>query len=477
MSRKQKAYLIVFVLSLVILASCFRFYGLTFQSMWLDELLSINHSVPSGGIAEPIRYAISKDESPPLFNMLLWIWRLAFGTGEYSARALPALFGILGVLSMFFLGQELFSAKVGIYASLLTAVLPFHIYYSQEVRPYSLLFLLSALSYYSLLKFKKRKNIKWGLLYVLPTSCMLYTHYFGFLVLFAQLVYLAVVFLYDRDGDKKSFLKSFIPLGVLMALIYLPWIERVRRLSKVKEFWVDISPSDFFISYFKSYFGGELYVVFICLLLMGVYAFYRSEKGEVAGHKVLLFSSVFLVFLVPYFRSFTHAPLLTPRNTIVALPAIVLMVSKGLDRFRSEKFRSLILGTILLMLLINIFLTNGNYYKMVTKEQWREAAKYVLVKDPEGKYPVFVEGKMRYYFCDVFKSGRRLWPEIKTTYRAERASEFISEKKFEGFWVIEAHRRMDKEAQQYLTDQYSLKVRKSLKGARVTFYVPKEPQD
>jgi hypothetical protein len=79
----------VFVLSLVVFASCFRLYGLTFQSMWLDELLSINHSAPNKGIIEPIRYGISRDGSPPLFNMLLWIWRLAFGTGEYSARALP----------------------------------------------------------------------------------------------------------------------------------------------------------------------------------------------------------------------------------------------------------------------------------------------------------------------------------------------------------------------------------------------------
>lgn len=467
----------MFVLSLVVFASCFRLYGLTFQSMWLDELLSINHSAPNKGIIEPIRYGISRDGSPPLFNMLLWIWRLAFGTGEYSARALPALLGILGVLSMFFLGQELFSTKIGIYASLLTAVLPFHIYYSQEVRPYSLLFLLSVLSYYSLLKFRKRKNIKWGSFYVLATSCMLYTHYFGFLVLFGQLLYLAVVFLFDQDEDIRSFLKSFIPAGVLMALIYLPWIRRVRRLSKVKEFWADIPPFDFFVSYFKSYFGGELYVVFICLALMGVYAFYRSEKRGFAGHKVLLFSSVFLVFVVPYLRSFTHAPLLTPRNTIVAVPAIVLMVSKGLDRFKNEILQSFLFGSILLMLFVNIFATNGNYYKTVTKEQWREAAKYVLVKDPEDRYPVFADGRIRYYFDEVFKHGRKLRPGIETIYHAERECEFISEKGFKGFWVIEAHRRMDKEAQQYLNARYSIKIRKPLMGARVTFYVPKEPQD
>lgn len=211
MNKKQKTYLIAFVISLVVFASCFRLYGLTFQSMWLDELLSITHSAPDGGIAEPIRFAMTRDGSPPLFNILLWIWRSTFGTAEYPAKVLPALFGILGVLSMFFFGKELFSVKEGIYASLVTAILPFHIYYSQELRPYSLLFLLCVLSYYLLIKFLKLRSLRWGLPYVLTTSCMLYTHYFGFLVLFAQLIYLGVIFMWDRDVDRKSFLSPLFP--------------------------------------------------------------------------------------------------------------------------------------------------------------------------------------------------------------------------------------------------------------------------
>ena len=85
----------------------------------------------------------------------------------------------------------------------------------------------------------------------------------------------------------------------------------------------------------------------------------------------------------------------------MAVPAIVLMVSKGLDRFKNEILQSFLFGSILLMLFVNIFATNGNYYKTVTKEQWREAAKYVLVKDPEDRYPVFADGRIKYYFDEV----------------------------------------------------------------------------
>jgi uncharacterized membrane protein len=474
MSRKHEGYLLVFVLCLCVIAASFRFYGLTVQSLWLDELLSINHSVPGEGIQGPIRFAMTKAGSPPLFNVLLWIWRLVFGTGEYSARALSALFGVLGVLSMFFLGRELFSLRVGIYASLLTAILPFHIYYSQEVRPYSLLFLLCVLSYVFFIKFTRWKNCKWGLLYVLATACMLYTHYFGFLIFFAQLVYLVLVFLLNRNLDRPNFLKSYLPLIFLLTISFLPWIGRIRRLSRVKEFWADIPPIDFFISYFQGYFGGEVYVVFLCFVLIGLYLSHKSSRDEFPYHKALLFSSIVIVFFVPYLRSLTHAPLLTSRNTIVAVPAIILMASKGLDRLKSEKLQILIFGTILLMLVVNIFFTNGNYYKTITKEQWRESAKYVLVKDPDGKYPVFVDKRIKYYFYDVFKSERALQPKIETLMNAKRASEYISEEKLSGFWAIELHGRMDSEAQQYLETLYSIKIRKPLCGARITFYIAEQ---
>jgi len=244
---------------------------------------------------------------------------------------------------------------------------------------------------------------------------------------------------------------------------------------KVKKIWADIPQPDFFISYFKGYFGNEYYVVFICVFLLVLYLLYKSNKNEFPFHKVLLFSWIFWVFTVPYLRSLTHAALLTPRNTIVALPAIILMICMGLERLKSNKVQIIVFGSILCMLFVNIFFTDGNYYKTVTKEQWREAAKYVLVKDSEGKYPVFVDGRIGYYFSDVFKSERRLWPRIQTQSIAERASEFVSEQKLYGFWVIEAHQRMDKKVQQYLETQHSVKLRKPLRGAQVTFYVLRNP--
>lgn len=474
MNQREKVWLAIFIFCLVVLASFLRLHALTFQSMWLDELYSLRHTIPSEGIGEPLRFGRFRDGSPPLFNILLWIWRTVFGSGEYSVRLLPAIFGILGVFGIYFLGKELFSRKTGIYAALFTAVLPFHIYYSQETRPYSLAFLLSILSYYFLIKTIKHRVLKWGLLYVLVTTCLLFTHYFGILILGAQLVFVVVFFLSHRDVDQRKLLQILISAGILIVLAYLPWMGRIARLMQVKKIWAEAPRPDFFVSYFKSYFGGELYVIVLGVFLIGLFFWSKSRRDEFPSHKVLLISWVLVVFVIPYIRSFTHAAILTPRNTIVTVPAFVLMVCMGLVRIKHNRLQSLLFVSLLLMLGVNLFHTNGNYYKTVQKEQWREAALYVLQHDPEAKYPVCADKSINYYFHDVFKSGRKLRRRILVLKAARHASRTVSEEKLPGFWLIEAHRFMDEKAFQYLESHFVVRDRVRLKGARVTLYVPKK---
>ncbi|MDH5550968.1 MAG: glycosyltransferase family 39 protein, partial [Gemmatimonadota bacterium] len=59
-------------------------------------------------------------------------------------RLLPAVFGIVAVPLMFLLGKRLFGARAGLLAATLVAFSPWHIYWSQYGRYYTLVFLLSA---------------------------------------------------------------------------------------------------------------------------------------------------------------------------------------------------------------------------------------------------------------------------------------------------------------------------------------------
>jgi uncharacterized membrane protein len=68
------------------------------------------------------------------------------GTSEWSARLFPAFIGMISIPILYFPTKRLFGASVAILASGLLAVSPWHLYWSQNARFYSLLLLFYSLA-------------------------------------------------------------------------------------------------------------------------------------------------------------------------------------------------------------------------------------------------------------------------------------------------------------------------------------------
>ena len=66
-----------------------------------------------------------------------------FGYTTFVARLFSAILGILSIYGINILGKELINKKVGLISALILTINPFHLYFSQEARPYILLFLFS----------------------------------------------------------------------------------------------------------------------------------------------------------------------------------------------------------------------------------------------------------------------------------------------------------------------------------------------
>ena len=162
-----------------------RFKGLTFQSYWIDELFSVTVSNPSNSFSYMYDRTVT-DVHPPLYQSLLWGWYHIFGFNEFSGRSLSAIIGSIGIFAVYLLGKEFFNKEVGLYAAILASINHFLIFFSQETRSYSLLFLLSTVSYVYLLKVLTTSSKNNFLLYLLFTIALLYTHYFGFFLVATQ---------------------------------------------------------------------------------------------------------------------------------------------------------------------------------------------------------------------------------------------------------------------------------------------------
>ncbi len=138
---------------IIIIAVIFRFYSLDHLSLNLDESQSVWQA--SHSINYIIEY-MSKNVHLPLHNALLHFWMNIFGTSEVSVRMLSAIPGIFSVIALYFLAKEVISKNSAKLAALIGAISPFRPWHSREIRMYSILVLLTTLSYLFYIKaFKK----------------------------------------------------------------------------------------------------------------------------------------------------------------------------------------------------------------------------------------------------------------------------------------------------------------------------------
>lgn len=120
------------------------------KEMWLDETFSVwlaSHSLP-----ELLEWLVTIDQHPPLYYLLLHGWMARFGDSPYDVRLLSALFGAATIPFMYLTGKRLSNSMLGLAAAMLLAFSPYHIFYSQETRMYTLLTFNAAVATYALVR-------------------------------------------------------------------------------------------------------------------------------------------------------------------------------------------------------------------------------------------------------------------------------------------------------------------------------------
>ena len=122
----------VFAIFLVALAV--RLYGLTYHSLWFDEVMSTFWAAKPAGEIWRVGLSLAQDKHPPLYYLALHGWTALFGPGDVAVRSLGAIVGALAVLPVYGIGKTLGGVRAGAFAALLVALNPFLVWYSQEAR-------------------------------------------------------------------------------------------------------------------------------------------------------------------------------------------------------------------------------------------------------------------------------------------------------------------------------------------------------
>lgn len=139
-----------FVVFITLVGGWLRMLLLGTKGMWLDETFSVwvaNHSV-----IDMLQWIIKIDQHPPLYYFLLHYWIAAIGDTPYDARLLSVLFGVGTIPVIYLIGKRMAGALVGLAAAVILAFSPFHIFYAQETRMYTLLTFNAAVAIYALVR-------------------------------------------------------------------------------------------------------------------------------------------------------------------------------------------------------------------------------------------------------------------------------------------------------------------------------------
>ena len=159
-------------------AAALRLYDLDRRSLWIDEIYSAQTALSP--IRQLARYVRASEAAVPLDYLGLKVSLLVAGTSTTGARAWAVVLGVIACALMYAAGRLWFGSRfVGLSAAFLLAIAPFHIYYSQEARPYSLLVVATLLNLCAFqLAVRHRGVLSWAV-YSLAITVGLYAFYFS----------------------------------------------------------------------------------------------------------------------------------------------------------------------------------------------------------------------------------------------------------------------------------------------------------
>jgi len=210
------------LVAVLLLGFWLRVYHLALQAAMGDDAFTL----VIGQQSLPALLRQSQNEPhPPLFYVLLHYWQMAAGPSEFSGRFLGLWFGVAGLAALYLVGRRLGGSWLGLLAALLGAANPFLIAFGQQVRMYTLAVLLCTCSV-ALLGRALEGSGRWRWLAWFGSSLLaVYSHFFSFFVLGAEIVFVAWWAIRRRRWPARGWLAS---LGVI-ALCYAPWIIVAHR--------------------------------------------------------------------------------------------------------------------------------------------------------------------------------------------------------------------------------------------------------
>jgi 4-amino-4-deoxy-L-arabinose transferase-like glycosyltransferase len=385
------------LLILTAIGAFLRLYHLSFNSLWLDE--GATYEIAKKSILD-IWNTINL---PPEYNPPLFYWiehaMLSYGSREFILRLIPALVGIATIPLVYLIGKEIADRNTGIIAAALMTFAPFHIYYSQEARAYTLMTFFVALALLFLLKgFKQRGSSTW-IFFGIASALAFWAHYY---TLTPVAFFFAIAFFYTlkKSGSEfKHFLFGLLAFILISLPLFFVIVKMYFSITASAPTWGFQGISLIYETVFKMS-ASNVYIMIslIILFFLGISMLFIQDKG-----KFFLLVSFLIIPSITGVILSKKMPM-DPRYLLYLLPAYfwgIAISHKIVTRFIRSRY--IVYGFIILSILLLIPFS-FNYYTKYSKEDWRGLSSYLQRTAKYQDYVVMLPGYVRLPFDYYYRN-------------------------------------------------------------------------
>jgi uncharacterized membrane protein len=399
------------------------------QSLWYDEAYGwLNFA--GTDFWTGLKISLAGFVHPPLYYILSRPFTI-LGEHEWVLRLPAVMTGTLAIPAIYLLGKRVGGRRLGLLTALLLTLNPFHVWFSRDVRNYSLALLLSILMVYFFLRILRGERA-W-IWFTLYSALGFITHYFCLILPLAQFIYFLLNFRRRYRLFRRWVLNmaiAFLPLLFWLIALFtqeeqmigIAWIPTPKIWAPLVTLWN-----------FSLLTIGQWTILEVVGLPFFVVAFILGLGRSRYRQWLILWLFVPLVSILLVSRA-TGRNIYVDRYFVVCLPAFLLLLALG--AFRPHK-RWAWIGLSLALLVASAAGTVRIFVDPhLAKEDWRTAIAVVseqrmpddlmILRNPEHIIPV------RYYHRSSLGPWTYLHPRIET----DPWSAIIDEYRPQRLWLV-----------------------------------------
>jgi mannosyltransferase len=346
---KERAQSWLFALPAASLSAALGLYQLAEPSIWYDEAATLRNTAGT--------YSALTSEMHWLYYTVVKPWFEFAGTSEAAIRLPSVLGAVVAVTLLYGFADKLFGRRVAVVSSVLLAVNPFVVQWSQQARGYSILLALGIGATWLLVRALERDSYAAWVLY--GVVLLVLVHWQTLAAFFFLPVHAVVAW------RSRTALAS---IG-LVAVSSIPWLWNLmsRPADQLPTIWIR-DPTVSYVGLTLLEVGGA-FGVGVALAAIGVLL--------VREHRRLLVVWALLPFAVALVASL-HDPVFVDRYLIVCSPAFAMLGAVALVRL-AGKARVVATGATAAAAAVGLFLwyaPDGS--RNWAGEDWRAATAFAM---------------------------------------------------------------------------------------------------